>query len=221
MSPVEDDLTLQARRLPRTMEPARDLWPAIEAGLRDESGLGGNLEAGSGAGIRISSRIGSRIGKEEPSTVDAIRSRWQITAIAAGLLLAVVLGFWLGDAQNQPGATQISALQPADREPATAVLVPALLGVAPDLHQTRSALAESIFTRINTLPPDSRDVVTESLHTINQALDKIDQALSQVPPSGLDRHLLMSMYVDQLALLTAMNRLIRSPNQNPNQEIVL
>ena len=84
MNPVEDDLIRQAQRLPRTIEPDRDLWPGIEAALLNE----GTDSSEQSTIVPFHSRRSRR-------------SRWNGIGIAAGLLLAAALGFWLGDALDR------------------------------------------------------------------------------------------------------------------------
>ena len=135
------------------------------------------------------------------------RRQWPILSAAAGLLLAIALGVQfsglLGESP-EPGPLQHD--NPAN-------LVTANLTIGSDLRQTRQELASNVYQRLADLPPETRQVVAENLATINRALDEIDEALESAPQSRLDRQLLMIMYTDQLALLNAMNPLLRYPTQ--------
>lgn len=171
---------MQARSLPRSLEPERDLWPEIEA------------------------RLGDVAERESPAPL-----KWRpALAVAAGLTLAATVGFWLGDAVDDP-----SVPNPVATLPAAAEYLPVTRVIGSDLQQTRRALVNRIYEQLELLPPESQSVITENLTVINQALDDIDAALEHAPESGLNRRLLMSMYADQLTMLNDMSGLIRHSNR--------
>jgi len=206
VTPIEDDLIHQARALPRSLEPERDLWPEIEARLAVPD-------------ARQTTRPIHTPAPEPPR-----RSGWSpygmASAIAAGLLLTLVAGIWLGGAMD-PQQHTMDVADSAGPEYRTPVPVAANLAVSPDLAKTRQELAESIYQQLAAMPPETRQVVTENLATINQALDEIDQALEFTPDSGLDRRLLMSIYADQLTQMNAMSNLLRHASPTTNKEITL
>jgi hypothetical protein len=178
MTGEDDPLIRQARALPKDIAPEHDLWPGI-AGRLDQRAHPPASDAPSGR---------------------PLAHRWQrLLALAASLLLATILGFWIGNGadEDRPAAT-IQAAAPAG--PRAAVLTS-----ADALQQTRRALAASVRGRLETLPPATRKVVVANLAAINKAMDEIDAALTTAPDSGLDGQLLLSMYVDQLTLLNTMN----------------
>lgn len=195
-----DDRALldQAAGLPRGLAPERDLWPDIEAKLGEQLPA---AEAPTGtAGVTPLRRRGPAL------------QRWQAPALAASLLLALVVGYWLGQMET-PSPLPVAEVQTAG----TAALQPVSLTEEVGLQEARRAMAAEIEAGLNRLPADARQVVIENLTTINTALDEIDAVLARVPASGLDRQLLISMYTDQLARLNSMQTLVL----NSNQEILL
>jgi len=135
------------------------------------------------------------------------RRQWQILSAAAGLLLTITLGAqFSGPLSESPEPGPAPHDNPGN-------LMTASLTIGSDLRQTRQALASNVYQRLADLPPETRQVVAENLAAINRALDEIDEALESAPQSGLDRHLLLIMYTDQLALLNAMSPLLRYPTQ--------
>ena len=185
----EDDLIRQARTLPRSVPPERDLWPDIAARL-EETG-----SAPSPAGTAVPVQAG-----RHPSPT---ARRWQPLAWAATLVLAVSAGFWLGRSPD-PSAADLAGQAVTAAPAATPVVA---VGPSPraDLQQTRAALARDIDQRLDGLNPPTRAVVLDNLAVINQALDEIDAALAATADSGLDARLLMAMYADQLVLMNTMN----------------
>lgn len=182
MTSRDQDLLRMAADLPKQIEPERDLWPEIQAHLNDEVG-----------------------GRSAQATARA-RRWWTPLALAASLLLAASIGFWVGKDGLEPAPTvaQLTQTEQAEASPRT---------VAAGLQVTRQDLAVGIEDALHNLPPDAQAVVTENLAAINQALDEIDRVMNQAPERGVDRQLLMTMYADQLALLGNMHRVILTSNQ--------
>lgn len=186
------DRTLErAGQLPREIAPAKDLWHGIE------NSLGTQLPAdepasGSGAGNVL---------------------RWQAPALAAGLLMALVLGYWVGREDASPAVDQPIASDTAIDTP----LQPVSLVEEVGLLEARRVMAAQVEAGLERLPEDARLIVLENMATINKALDEIDGVLARSPATGLDRQLLISMYADQLARLNSLQTLV----MNSNQEILL
>ena len=186
-------LSERAGRLPREIRPDRDLWPGIEHRLGDQLAADED-EPGSGGTVL----------------------RWQAPALAAGLLMALVLGYWVGqedafapDKGGSEGASLSIAATPA---PDTG-LQPVSLVEEVGLLDARRAMAAEVEAGLERLPEDARQVVLENMAVINKALDEIDTVLAQAPASGLDRQLLISMYADQLARLSSLQMLVMNSNQ--------
>jgi hypothetical protein len=198
MSPLDEDPTLAARRLPRSVQPVRDLWPDIEARLEASAPESSVPIDPSGAKPR---RRGLRMGMPGAAMAAA--------ALAACAIVWVAVRWIAVDVP--PGVSD--ATGHGDPEGAGFGRVAVNLGAPPALLEARVALAGHLYQQLAALPSETRDVVLTNLNTINNALDEIDRALQEAPDSGLDRPLLTSLYADQLARLTDMNAMIRRANQ--------
>ena len=200
-----DELLDRAGQLQHAVAPERDLWPGIE------SQLGAQLRA-------HRSETRSRQNQTVETTGVVFLHRWRTPlALAASLMLAVLLGYWIGREEAPipgptPGPMPI-AVQPTPGERA---LQPVSLEEV-GLLEARRTMAADIEAGLTRLPPDARIVVMENLAAINAALDEIDAVLAEAPVTGLDRQLLVSMYADQISRLNSMQALV----MNSNQEILL
>ena len=182
-----DEVLDQAAALPREVAPQRDLWPEIEAAINQEA---------------------------RTPPVGRLRWRWEAPlALAASLLVAVALGFWLGQT-GDPRPAGAGTAQPDGRQ---AVSLTESVG----LVDARRTMVADIEAGLDRLPPDAREVVLDNLEAICRALDEIDDVLAEAPATGLDRQLLLSMYVDQLTLLNGLHAMVRGAGQQANQEILL
>ena len=193
---IEHDTTDQALferagKLPREIAPAQDLWPGIENRLDTQLQAEASGSAAGGSNLL----------------------RWQAPALAAGLLLALVLGYWVGRQDAIPTVDQPIASNTA----IDTTLQPVSLIEEVGLLEARRAMAAEVEAGLEGLPEDARLIVLENMATINKALDDIDTVLAQAPATGLDRQLLISMYADQLARLNSLQTLV----MNSNQEILL
>jgi hypothetical protein len=149
--------------------------------------------------------------RQSPSGTGSGWRRHTPLALAASLLLALALGYSLGrvETSDPPVAashTPIVSTELSGNQPVS-------LTEAVGLGEARRTMAAEIESGLHRLPPDARSVVLDNLTVINAALDDIDRVLTETPGSGLDRQLLMSMYVDQLALLGGVRNLVLQANQ--------
>ena len=183
----------QARKLPRKVSPDNDLWPGIEARLGEQLPADESSQGASG---------------------NVVTLRWQAPALAASLLFALALGYWVGREDAEAPASVPLLAAPTQE---AAALQPVGLVEEVGLLEARRTMAADIEAGLTRLPPDARAVVIENLTAIHKALDEIDAVLLEAPASGLDRQLLISMYVDQLARLSSVQSLV----MNSNQEILL
>lgn len=179
----ERTLLEQASALSRDIPPERDLWPEIESAI-----------------------AGQRSGDT--------RGRWRTpAALAASLLLALVVGYGVGREAPETAMVAETAAVGRDAGVSQTALQPVSLVEAAGLLAARRAMADEIEAGLEHLPPDARSVVIENLAAIGAALDEIDAVLAATPSSGLDRQVLMAMYVDQLALLGSVRQLVLQSNQ--------
>ena len=213
-----DEAALDAlvHALPRDLPPAEDLWPAIAKGLEARTAAPTEVR-GPGAAEQNAARPTQALG---PSSNAPARRWYAPLTLAASVALAGLLGFWLGAGENPAGNTDLADAAAPDPAPIAAPAVaagdgtvPASLRVEADLQRARASLAATLDRQIAALPDDTRSLVLENLATINGALNDIDAALAEAPDATLDRQLLVTMYADQLALLTAMSRVIGEPKE--------
>jgi len=176
-----------ASRLPREIAPERDLWPGIAARLEPEN---------------------------RPRT---IWRGWHLAgAVAAAVALVTVsslITLWVTD---RPESVPVSRVQtPAGIvRPARALNGNATFGpdyvLGPKYEKARQQLSQDLDTQLETLPPETREVIEKNLAQIRQALTEINGALADDPGNVLLQQLLMAAYQDELTVLMEVNRMARS-----------
>jgi hypothetical protein len=176
-----------ASRLPREIAPERDLWPGIAARL------------------------------EPGDRTRAIWRGWHLAgAVAAAVALVTVsslITLWVTD---RPDSVPVSRVQtPAGiARPARALNGNATFGpdylLGPKYEKARQQLSQDLDTQLETLPPETREVIEKNLAQIRQALTEINGALADDPGNVLLQQLLMAAYQDELTVLMEVNRMARS-----------
>ena len=169
-SPVKD-----VRELPHEIAPARDLWPGIEAQIRQQP-----REAGRGR-----ARSGRRVG-----------AGW--FAALGTIAAALVLGVWIGQRGVFVHAPPAAAISDAGIEMLDAAYLP-----DPQYRAQRAALIASLDTRMKALPPETQEKVRQSLATIHQSMRDIQSALGRAPGDALLGELLINLYQDEMHVLTS------------------
>jgi hypothetical protein len=172
------------RELPRSIEPAHELWPAIEAQL-------GELPAGAvPAGTAPARRAGPPL-------------RW---LAAAAMVACVAVGVWIGRSllPATPGGS--TAVTVVDRSATPGGLAPSTLDAAyvsdPRYERQRAALVRALQEHLAALPPPARAKVSASLATIEKAKEDLEQALGRDPGNALLQELLVNTYQDEMRVLT-------------------
>ncbi|MDH4031471.1 MAG: hypothetical protein OEU49_11530 [Chromatiales bacterium] len=181
----QDRWTAQAGRLPRDIEPERDLWPEIEA--------------------RISIADESRI----------VNGGWRLGgAIAAALALVAItstITVWVVDRQPPVIVSQAPAPAGLARPART---VEATFGpeyaLGPKFERARQQLSRDLDEQLESLSPETREVVNKNLAQIRQALAEINGSLADDPGNVLLQQLLMAAYQDEMAMLMEVNRMAQS-----------
>jgi hypothetical protein len=188
MTHDEDALIRAARQLPREIQPARDLWPEISAGI-DES---------------------SARPRRQPAAVP-----WYYAMAAAiafmglgGLLTLAVVDRQAGDGSGSATSTRPVAV--ADTS-GTSDVMPASFGnyaqLGPEYESARAQLAIGLAERIDRLPPAERAKIERNLTEIQRSLREINVALQLDPNNGLLQELLLSTYQQELAMLANVNQM--------------
>jgi hypothetical protein len=165
--------------LPRSIEPGRDLWPQIEARIREE-----------------------RSGAADPEPRQLRRGRPFLAPprwlAAAAVVASVAVGVWVGRHMESPGSVARGTAAPAGGASA--------LNVAyvsdPRYQRERAALLESLAAQLASLPPPAREKVMASLATIQQAKQDLERALGKDPSNALLQELLVNTYQDEMRVLS-------------------
>jgi len=170
-----EKLLVAARSLPRSIEPERDLWPGVIAGIDERRVVRGTFD--------------------RPSTSPA-RRLWMAAAAAAVLAVSVGIAYMAGLERGQPRSAEIPTTSPSH------VYTEAAYGdLAFDLEQARNQLRASLDQRQDELSPETWSVVMDNLEVIDTAIGRIETALADNPNDGrLNRQLKMA-YRRQIDLL--------------------
>jgi len=167
-----------AAALPCSLEPPRDLWPGIEARVSETKVVRG--------------RFGRRA----------------ILAAAAAVVIAssVVTAYFIGRSQTVVVTAESSAVVASG--PSEVVLASFEgLGVNNYLD-TRTELLDALEARKHELSGETMDVVMENLLLIDQAMDRIAEALGEDPENEFLMKQLAGAYRRQIGLL---QRAVRMP----------
>ncbi|HYM27912.1 MAG TPA: hypothetical protein VET66_07165 [Steroidobacteraceae bacterium] len=175
------------RELPQSLEPARDLWPQIEARLQEARGDG----TADTARTAVAPRRG-------------VPLRW---LAAAAMVASVAVGMWIGRALLPAAAPGTPVAQHDNGQGAAPWLNgPNALDAAyvsdPRYERQRAALLRSLQARLAALPPPSREKVMASLAAIAKAKQDLEQALGKDPGNALLQELLVNTYQDEMRVLT-------------------
>jgi hypothetical protein len=162
----------QARALPRGVEPANDLWPAIERQIRS-----GTVREG---------RFGQWLLAGRPLLAVAAVL---VAALGAVVGLLVVHETRRGPAAAEPGAVRL-AVAPAAAPDAAA-----------EFTRARTELRAALEARRADLSPATRAVIDRNLGVIEQAAAEIETAMANDPGNQHLRGLLLAVYRQEIELL--------------------
>ena len=167
-----------AAGLPRSLEPARDLWPGIEARVSETKVVRG--------------RFGRRA--------------FLAAAAAVVVVSSVVTAYFIGRSQ----AVVVTAESPAVVESGPSeVLLASFEGLGVNNYlDTRTELLDALEARKHELSGETMDVVMENLLLIDQAMDRIAEALGEDPENEFLMKQLAGAYRRQIDLL---QRAVRMP----------
>ena len=173
------------RELSPAIEPARDLWPQIEARI--------NAERSTTAAAAL-----PRIARAR-----AVPPRW---LAAAAVVASVAVGVWIGRSVLPAARSGAGVESPLSASRATFADAPTALDVAyvsdPRYQRDRAALMKTLQARLAALPPPARDKVMASLAAISRAKQDLENALGKDPGNALLQELLVNTYQDEMRVLT-------------------
>jgi hypothetical protein len=167
-----------AAALPSSLEPPRDLWPGIENRISEAKVVRG--------------RFGRRA----------------LLAAAAAVVIvsSVVTAYFVGRSQAVVVTAEPST---AVTSGPSAVLLASFEGLGVDNYlATRTELMDALEARKHELSADTMDVVMENLQLIDQAMDRIAEALGEDPENEFLMKQLAGAYRRQIDLL---QRAVRMP----------
>jgi hypothetical protein len=173
--------------LPREIAPPHDGWPALEARLRES----GRPQSDPGA---------PRDGKPQPARYrrPQVMRMLSLAAVLAAVLFGVSIDRWvLSPAHPLPAAVTMQHVGGAGGGGLKVAYV-----TDPRYLREREALLRSLNARLAKLPPPTRQKVIQSLATIHQSMQQIQQALGREPGNALLQELLIDTYQDEMQVLS-------------------
>jgi anti-sigma factor RsiW len=180
------EVAARLRALPRELAPARDLFPEIARRTQSATGVGP---------LRSAALF-------PPLPRAAVR-----LALAASLLAALALG-WSLRAKIEPRTVVVETTAPrAAAPPAPSVARTAYAATGREFDAIRDELRRAIDQRRDSLPPETRRLVFESLETIERAIGEIEAALAAAPTDPELARTYISYRQREIDLLRQANRL--------------
>ena len=173
--------------LPREISPPHDGWAALEARLRQSGGPTADLESVPGA---------------KPQPARYRRPQFMrivsLAAVLAAVLFGVSIDRWMLSPAHptSPGVTIPHAGSPGGAGMTVAYITD------PRYLREREALLRTLNARLAKLPPPTRQKVIQSLTTIHQSMQQIQQALGREPGNALLQELLIDTYQDEMQVLS-------------------
>jgi hypothetical protein len=153
------EVAARLRALPRELAPARDLFPEIARRTQRAAGSGPLRTA---ALFRPLPRAAVRL------------------ALAASLRGALAVG-WSLRARIEPRTVVVETTAARAAPPPPSVARTAYAATGRELDAIRDELRRAIDLRRDSLPPETRRLVFESLETIERAIGEIEAALAAAP----------------------------------------
>jgi hypothetical protein len=167
------------RALPRSIEPDRDLWPGIAAEI-DQNRI-----------------VRGRFNHARPAMT---RRLWLAAAAAAILVVSVTAAYFAGVERGRPRTAGAPPLE-------STYLRAAYGNLATDLQRTRDQLRVSLDQRQEELSPETWSVVMDNMAVIDNAIERIETALTENPEDGRLNRQLAVAYRRQIDLLQRATRL--------------
>jgi len=169
--------------LPREVPPPHDGWPALEARLRES----GRPQADAGApGGTLPIR------RRRPHVMHFAA----LAAVLAAVAVGVSIDRWvLSPAQPAPPVAAVPHVSGGEGMAVAYVSDPRYV-------HAREEMLRSLDARLAKLPPPTRKKVLQSLATIHQSMQQIQQALGREPGNALLQELLIDTYQNEMQVLS-------------------
>jgi len=174
----EDDVMGLARGLATDVMPERDLWPGIEAAIRE-----GQTTA------------------PEPPAGPVRRMNWFAQAAAVVLLVGASSGLtWLAMQDDSPTVAGGNGVDGLVFEPVSGSFG-SRYTLGPDFQDARAAIVTRLEAELDRLPEETRLEVEQNLAVIRAAIADLNRALAEEPDNVLLQELLISTYGEELAIM--------------------
>lgn len=170
------DLSARVAALPRGIEPARDLWPAIEA----------RLDAGATA-------------THEARGARAPRGTFAWFAAAAAVMLTAAIVWSISDRDTRFGAP--TSPLAVSEDPAAGAMLATYREAEDAFLATKRAVLAEIEARRADLDPETLRIVLDNLEVMERASLEIREALERDPSNPSLRRMLVASYRRQSDLL--------------------
>ncbi len=182
-NPADDRLMELARGLAGDVQPERDLWPEIEAAIRD-------------ADARPRSDAAPSISPW---------NRYLAQAAAVVLLVGASSGLTYLAMDGRPsGVSPVAQTSEPFLEARSASFGNRYM-LGPGFQDARRDLEVQLDRELSRLSPVARAEVEMNMLTIRNAIDEISVALADEPDNVLLQELLLSSYQEELALMRKVN----------------
>jgi hypothetical protein len=160
--------------LAQSVQPPRDLWPAISAAIETDK-----------AANAMPARGARRYG-------------WRPAAALAAAVALVTVGVYIGRAISP--ATNVTTASTI-KDPGA--IVPAAFERDANYRKQRDVLMAEAQKRLQSMPAAERDKVSASLNTLRRSITEIEAALGRDPANALLQELLVSSCQEEMRALTA------------------
>lgn len=168
-------------RLPQSIAPGRDLWPAIARGLDD------------------------------PAAAQRARLQlpwaYAIAAAVGCMALGALLGYSLLPRGSAPTVATEPLLATSSQAPVRQASFGRQATLGPEYERARAALLIDLTERLDRLPPVARLKIERNLAEIQRAVQEINAALELAPRDPLLQELLLNTYQQELTLLAHVNQM--------------
>ena len=171
----DDELMTMAASLKQDVQPERDLWPDIAAGIKQPDANGFRWRTMLAQAAAVVLLIGGSSGLTWLAVKDDGTSVSPVSASNVAPLSAVPASF--GDRYS----------------------------LGPDFIDARRDLEGRLQQELERLSPETRADVEASLQTLRGAIADINAALSEQPNNPLLQKLLLSSYQEELAVMQQIN----------------
>lgn len=180
-----DELEARLARLPRDIEPTRDLWPGITTAIKEQAPAARSSAA------------------KRPFTV------WRIAASLLLMVTSSAITYAIMQRSHQQEVSDARNETAQQLQPMLAAMPASFAGQQLGVEYTNARAAlDAQFTRyLKSLSPAERSRIERSLADLHRTANELSAMLAEHPSDPLLQELLLSTYQNELGLLTRVNEL--------------